>query len=45
MKFNKPKWKVLHLGQDNPKHGHRLWGEGIVNSPVKKDLGYQWMRN
>ncbi|KAJ7404318.1 rna-directed dna polymerase from mobile element jockey-like [Willisornis vidua] len=37
MKFNKAKYKVLHLGQDNPKHMYRLGGEWIKASP-KKDL-------
>ncbi|GAB0187973.1 cAMP-dependent protein kinase inhibitor alpha [Grus japonensis] len=40
MKFNKAKRKVLHMGQRNPKHNHRLGGEWIESSPEEKDLGY-----
>ncbi|GAB0209517.1 cAMP-dependent protein kinase inhibitor alpha [Grus japonensis] len=29
MKFNKAKYKVLHVGQRNPKHNYRLSGEWI----------------
>ncbi|GAB0188377.1 hypothetical protein GRJ2_001303000 [Grus japonensis] len=39
MKFNKAKYKVLHLDRDNPKHDYRLGKEWIESSPEEKDLG------
>ena len=38
MKFNKAKCKVLHMGQDNPKHKYRLGGDWIESSPEEKDM-------
>ncbi|PKU42517.1 hypothetical protein llap_7174 [Limosa lapponica baueri] len=39
IKFNKAKWKVLHIDQGNPKHKYRLGREWIESSPEEKDLG------
>ncbi|KAJ7413829.1 rna-directed dna polymerase from mobile element jockey-like [Willisornis vidua] len=39
MKFNKVKCKILHLGQDNPKHRYKVGREWIDSSSGKKDLG------
>ncbi|GAB0199178.1 hypothetical protein GRJ2_002383200 [Grus japonensis] len=38
-KFNKAKYKVLHVGRCNPKHNCRLGREWIESSPEEKDLG------
>jgi len=38
MKFSKPKCKVLHRGQGNPKHKYRLGGEWIESKPDEKEL-------
>ena len=37
--FNNTKCKILHLGQDNPKHKYRLGGEWIENRAQEMDLG------
>ncbi|GAB0203464.1 integrin alpha-2 [Grus japonensis] len=39
MKFNKAKYKVLHMGRCNSKHDYRLGREWIESSPEEKDLG------
>ena len=39
MKFNKAKFKVLHIGQGNPKHKYRLGREWFESSPEEKHFG------
>ncbi|CAM5111176.1 unnamed protein product [Natator depressus] len=39
MRFNKDKWRVLHLGQKNSMHRCRLGTEWLGSSSAEKDLG------
>ncbi|GAB0181495.1 mitochondrial enolase superfamily member 1 [Grus japonensis] len=39
MKFNKDKYKVLHLGKHNPGVQHRLGSTQLGSSSVERDLG------
>jgi len=39
MKFDKAKFKVLHVGWGNPKHKYRLGGKWLKSSPEEKGLG------
>jgi len=39
MKFNKAKWKVLHVGCCNPKYKYGPGRERIESSPEEKDFG------
>ena len=43
MRFNKPKCKILYLGQGNPYYQYKLWDERIECSPAEKAWGYRWM--
>jgi len=37
-RFNKTKYKVLHLGWGNPQHQYKLGDERLEQSPAKKDM-------
>lgn len=42
VEFNKSKWQILHLGQCNAGHEHKLGDEWPSSSPGKGNLGYWW---
>ncbi|RMC03442.1 hypothetical protein DUI87_20639 [Hirundo rustica rustica] len=44
LKFNKAKYKVLHVGWGNPPYQYRLGAEWIESIPEEKDLGYRQMK-
>ena len=39
MRFNKAKYKGLHLAQGNPHHQYRLGDAGMESSLAQKDFG------
>ncbi|GAB0184903.1 hypothetical protein GRJ2_000955600 [Grus japonensis] len=40
IKFSKGKYKVLHLGKNNPMRQDRLWVDWLESNFTKKDLGF-----
>jgi len=45
MKFNTDKYKILHMGQGNPKHKHRLGRKWIESSSDETYLSCWLMRS
>ena len=39
VKFNKSKYRILHLGRSNRKHLYRLWADLLERSSAGKNLG------
>jgi len=39
MKFSKGKYRVLHLGRNNPMHQYRLGVDLLGSSSAERDLG------
>ena len=39
MRFNKERWKNLHLGQGNPRYAYRLGEEFLESGFAEKNLG------
>lgn len=39
-RFNKAKWKVLHLGQGSPRYIYKIEEALFESSPAEKDLSW-----